>query len=207
MSDIASGRVLAERSEDIGRGHAEILIPMINDCLADCGLEYADLEKVAVTCGPGSFTGVRVGVSTARGFGLSLGIPVTGISTLDAVEFIARKKLPTGPLATILDARRDEVYCKISGRENNKAPSVMRHEELADELRGVEMNLCGSGAELINAFLEEPFRVVNDMDAAPVSLITEFVSGATYTELPPEPLYLRPPDAKPQSGFTLPRAS
>ena len=77
--------VLARRADAIGRGHAERLMPMIGEALAEAGLAYADLERIAVTTGPGSFTGTRIGVAVARGLALALGIRAVGVSVLDAL--------------------------------------------------------------------------------------------------------------------------
>src|SRR6266404_2143129 len=85
------GKILVRTSERIGRGRAERLMPMIESALAEAGADFADLDRVAVTTGPGSFTGVRVGIAAARGLALALDIPAVGVRSLDALAFpIAR---------------------------------------------------------------------------------------------------------------------
>jgi tRNA threonylcarbamoyl adenosine modification protein YeaZ len=87
--DQDSFEILAGATERIVRGHAERLMPMIEAALDQSGLSFGDIDRIAVTIGPGSFTGVRVGVAAGRGLGLALGIPVLGIGTLHALAAMA----------------------------------------------------------------------------------------------------------------------
>ena len=96
--------------EDIAKGHAEILFDRLGNLLGRNGLGYDDLERVAVTTGPGSFTGLRIGLSAARGLGVARNVPVLGIPSLLAVSLSA----PSGPVAVLIDARRDEAYFEVS---------------------------------------------------------------------------------------------
>ncbi len=91
VHDLATDAILAEASEDIGRGHAERLMDVISGVLAAAGVEYSGLSRVIVTVGPGSFTGVRVGLATARGIALGLGVDVCGVSVLEAAAEAARQ--------------------------------------------------------------------------------------------------------------------
>ncbi|MBF0307713.1 MAG: tRNA (adenosine(37)-N6)-threonylcarbamoyltransferase complex dimerization subunit type 1 TsaB, partial [Alphaproteobacteria bacterium] len=79
------GAVLARRSECMARGHAEALLPMIVAVMADGGAAWRDLTLIGVTVGPGTFTGIRIGLAAARGLGLAAGLPVAGVGTADAV--------------------------------------------------------------------------------------------------------------------------
>src|SRR5687767_11705385 len=106
--DVESGTILAASSEDIGKGHAERLMTAIEQVAATARISIADIGKIAVSIGPGSFTGVRVGVSTARGFALALKCPAVGISTLQALAYDAAKQFSHRPILSIIDARRDE---------------------------------------------------------------------------------------------------
>ena len=84
------GVVVAARSEAMARGHAEALMPMVQAVMAEARIAWADLELVAVTNGPGSFTGLRTGLAAARGIALAQGIPVAGVTTLEAVAAAGR---------------------------------------------------------------------------------------------------------------------
>ncbi len=92
--DVETGILMAEVSEDIGKGHAERLMAVIEQVMEQSKIAIANIGKIAVSVGPGSFTGVRVGVSTARGFALALKCPVVGISTLQALAYDAAKTIP-----------------------------------------------------------------------------------------------------------------
>lgn len=201
LYDDSRDATVGEVTQDIGRGHAERLMDVIGECFKQASLEYSDLGKVICTIGPGSFTGVRVGLSTARGIALGLSIPVIGVSTLAALahEAGAAGSL-TGSLATILDARREEAYVHW-----NDTAQVMRYDALDEFFGDNEFELCGSGScEFLN-HTTKSHKILHELAAAPISTIARL--GATINEsaAPPEPLYLRTPDAKPQLGFTLGR--
>ena len=108
-------RVLAHRLEPMERGHAERLAPMVEEVMSEARLDFATLDRLAVTAGPGTFTGQRVGLAFMRGLRAALHRPLIGVSTLAAMA--AEAKAETGvPRAIALhDARRDEVYVEIEG--------------------------------------------------------------------------------------------
>lgn len=197
--DDAGDTILGEVTEDIGRGHAERLMDVIGECFKQASLEYSDLGKVICTVGPGSFTGVRVGLSTARGIALGLSIPVIGVSTLAALahEADAAGSL-TGSLATILDARRNEAYVHW-----NDTAQVMRYDALDGFFGDDEFELCGSGAREFLNHTTMPHNILHELAAAPIATIARLGAAMNESAAPPEPLYLRAPDAKPQLGFTL----
>src|SRR6478736_7570939 len=103
-----SGRntMLGEASDMIGKGHAEHLMGMVDRALDQAGVALSDVDRLAVTIGPGSFTGIRVGVAAARGFALSLGVPAVGITTLAVMAEAQRQKTPGRPVLTAMDAKR-----------------------------------------------------------------------------------------------------
>ncbi len=106
---LVAGECWAVRSEEMARGQAEHLVPFAQEVMDECGLEYADLDVVVCTVGPGAFTGLRIGLSTARAFGLSLSIPVFGITTFDvlAMDFFARE---SKPCSVVLETKRKDFY-------------------------------------------------------------------------------------------------
>src|SRR5690606_31806688 len=113
-------RVLARAFELRARGHAEALAPMIADVMAAAGLDFGDLDRLAVTVGPGSFTGLRVGIATARGLALATGLPVVGITTLEAIaaNVTEQESATRGRrVVAVIDARRDEVYVEMFHRD------------------------------------------------------------------------------------------
>ncbi|BDH58907.1 tRNA (adenosine(37)-N6)-threonylcarbamoyltransferase complex dimerization subunit type 1 TsaB [Tsukamurella sp. PLM1] len=133
--DSESGAVLAERSRTHARGHAEVLTPFLLECLAEAGLERADLGAVVVGCGPGPFTGLRVGMATAAAFGDALGIEVHGVCSLDAIAHGT-----SGDVVVVTDARRKEVYwARYSDGARTAGPGVIKPADLdAGDARVVE---------------------------------------------------------------------
>ena len=196
-----SGKTLAEISKNIGRGHAELLMSEIEACLNTAGVSYNNLSMLAVTIGPGSFTGVRVGMAAARGLRLGLSIPLVGVSTLDAAERHARELGASGPFAVLLDAKRDQAFCKLPGIE----PSALSYDELVDALEDFNGTLCGSGAGEYNLRSNRDLPIAHELNAIPINVIARQALGQTPSDNPPEPLYLRSADAKKQAGFALPR--
>jgi tRNA threonylcarbamoyl adenosine modification protein YeaZ len=208
--------VLARRSEAIGRGHAERLMPMIGEVLAEAGLTYADLARIAVTTGPGSFTGTRIGVAAARGLALALGIPAVGVGVLDALIETARVDAD-GLVVAVLDARRGEVYAKAIGPGStvSNGTTVLEAQvttaiALAQAIAGTDsrpVTLTGSAAASVAQRLNEA-GITTDIagDAVSADIGTVAALGASAgSGSPPAPLYLRPPDAKPQTGMAVAR--
>lgn len=206
--DLGAEQILGESIRDIGRGHAEILMGMISEVLDQADISYQALEKIAVTCGPGSFTGVRVGLAAARGLALGLGIPAIGVGTLEGLERAARETVQTGPLATLIDARRDEVYFRLSDMPNEpdaETQGITNYASITATLNGESATLCGSGAQIVNQHLVERLPVAHALASVPIELVARIGAEKIADEALPEPVYLRAPDAKPQAGFALPR--
>lgn len=204
--------VLARRAEAIGRGHAERLMPMIGEVLAEADLTYGDLERIAVTTGPGSFTGTRIGVAAARGLALSLAIPVVGVSVLDAMIEAARPA-SEGLVVAALDARRGEIYAKAIRPGSGTtvlAAQVTTAAAVALAIAGLDgepVTLTGSAAADVARMLGEA-GIKADIagQAASVDINTAAALAAQAEGgSPPVPLYLRPPDAKPQTGMAVAR--
>ena len=204
--------LLARRSETIGRGHAERLMPMIGEALAEAGLTYADLGRIAVTTGPGSFTGTRIGVAAARGLALALGIPAVGVSVLDALIDAARGK-ESGLIVAALDARRGEIYAKAVTAGSGKIiyeAQVTTAAALAQAIEGLNgepVTLTGSAAAEIARMLGEAgivAAIAGQAGSADIGTVAAMAALAKIG-LPPVPLYLRPPDAKPQTGMAVAR--
>lgn len=202
---------LAECSEDIGRGHAERLMDTIGRVMADAGVDYPDLGRIAASVGPGSFTGLRVGLATARGIALGLGAPVVGVGVLDAMRRTAEEAGhdPSTPLLVVLDARRDEAYARFFGDDETlpQTPFVASFDRLAEMIAETgELALCGSGADRLIETAGRDMPIVHRLAAAPIAAYARLGSVAEAAGARPEPLYLRAPDAKPQTGFALARA-
>lgn len=181
---VADGDLLAERVSVDARAHAERLTPNVLGALADAGLRMADLQAVVVGCGPGPFTGLRVGMATAAAYGHALGIPVHGVCSLDAIG-----GQTTGETLVVTDARRREVYwARYRDGVRIEGPAVTAP---ADVDPGVAQAVAGSPAHaaLFGLPLCEPSY------PAPAGLVAA-VKEWSDNPAPLVPLYLRRPDAK-----------
>ncbi|MXN66805.1 tRNA (adenosine(37)-N6)-threonylcarbamoyltransferase complex dimerization subunit type 1 TsaB [Stappia sp. GBMRC 2046] len=193
------------QSEELGRGHAERLMEMIAEVMAEAGVAFTDLDRIAVTTGPGSFTGLRVGLSVARGLALVLEIPVIGVTTLAAVAQGVRRELQEqgltpSPVLVILDARRDEIYTQTFGAKGEPLdePRVARVADLIQAAK-TGARLAGSGARMLAEAADlDDSLIVNEAGWPEISDVTTLGSLAQPGRGAPAPLYLRPPDAKPQ---------
>lgn len=198
---------LVRRSQVIGRGHAEMLLVMIADVMAEAGCSFEDLDRIAVTNGPGSFTGLRVGLSVARGFALVKNTPVVGVSTLDAIAMEQGSRSAGHPLLVALSARENEVYTaryRLDGTLQEPA-----HVALVDDLAGSlteDWRLAGSAAPAIAAAAGlGPEHVLSASAEVDISTIARLGLAAPADAPAPVPLYLRSADAKPQTRGRIER--
>jgi tRNA threonylcarbamoyl adenosine modification protein YeaZ len=190
------------RSEVIGRGHGERLFGMIADAMAEAGIAFTGIDRFGVTVGPGSFTGIRVGIAAVRGFALVTRKPAVGISTLAVHGAKARELGATGPVLALLDSRAGGVYLQrfeaIGGHAGE--PEAATLERAAALASGA--SLAGSGAPAVGAISGRP--VVHDHSAPDPATLLALVSAA-IPDGAPRPLYLRPPDATPAKAAAIPR--
>lgn len=208
VSDAESGTMLAQISEDIGKGHAERLMAIIEQVVAEAGIAINEIGKVVTSIGPGSFTGVRVGVATARGLALALRCPAIGISTLEALAYDARKAHPGRPVLSVIDARRDEFYTQFFAEDGapTSEPMIVPLSGIIEQLvdHGQNLVLSGSAASLVNAALDCPLDIASAMATGTIAAFSQLGMLSQDTVLP-SPLYLRGLDVKPQQGFVLKR--
>src|SRR5712664_1357097 len=113
--DTDAARLIALESQPMKRGHAEALMPLIARIIRQAGIAFADLDRIAVTTGPGSFTGLRVGLSAARGIALAANKPVVGVTTLTAYAAPIVSQNGEHPVISAIDARHDHVYFQAVG--------------------------------------------------------------------------------------------
>jgi tRNA threonylcarbamoyladenosine biosynthesis protein TsaB len=174
-------RLLYEMSETMERGHQERLAPLVQEAMQAAGVSFADLDRVAVVVGPGSFTGVRVGLAFAKGLSVALGIPCVGVGSMEALALGS-----AGLAAAVIDAPRGQRYLQLFRDGQALAPP----EALLAE--------------------DEPARVAALTDG-PVARIGPAADGPAFPDIAavarmaaarpapagrPAPIYLRPPDAK-----------
>lgn len=209
VADAATGAVLGAESRDIGKGHAEQLMDVIAHAMAKGGQGWNGLTRLAVTVGPGSFTGIRVGVAAARGLALALDLPLTGITTLEALAAGTRMRHPGRPVLAALDARRGEVYAQAFDADGRPqaVPRAMTVAAAGEMVAG-GMALCGSAARLLAGVSGVSGLAFGPEDAAPdIAAVAALAAARPVSAEKPKPLYLRGADARPQQGFALPRRS
>ena len=199
LYDSGTDTVLGSAGADIGRGHAERLMEFVDGALAAAGLDLPSVERVAVTVGPGSFTGIRVGVAAARGLALALGVPAVGVSSLAA---LAADRQAGTPLLVAMDAKRDEVYWQAFAADGQalSPPALASLEEARGIAAAADGALAGSAAALLRA--EAP----QETDGVSIATVARLGARLDPQGHLPRPLYLRGPDAKPQAGFAIRRA-
>src|SRR5690606_20949725 len=170
--------------DDVATGHAEILFDRLGQLLARNGLSHGDIARVGVTTGPGSFTGLRIGLSAARGLGLARKLPVVGVPSLLAVSLAAPDE---APVSVLIDARRDEAYLQTFA-----APGVPH-----GPARILPMGEARAGIVPGSTLIESPF-----VDIGRMALFAAVAEPADY---PPHASYVRDADAKPQDASRIPR--
>jgi tRNA threonylcarbamoyladenosine biosynthesis protein TsaB len=205
LYDSARLMTLSTAGADIGRGHAERLMGFIDAALDTAGIEMSAIERIAVTIGPGSFTGIRVGVATARGLALALSVPVVGISVLQALAVSALSTEAQAPVLIVTDAKREEVYLQpfdAAGQPLGEAEALDITEARA-RYGSFEGIVSGSGAALL---VEEGGVAGAAGDTAEIGVVARLGAEADPASALPKPLYLRGPDVRSQAGFAVARA-
>ncbi len=196
--------------EEMATGHAEALMPMIQRVMAQVEGGFSSLERVAVTVGPGSFTGLRIGIAAARGIGLAASIPVVGVSTLSAYAAPLVNPEESGVIAVGIDARHGALFFQAftaAGR-TIVLPRVISAREAGRAIGAGPVRLAGSGAAALatEAMALGLKASIADLRPAPdVTWVAKLGLAADPASAEAKPLYLRAPTAAPQEGKAVPR--
>lgn len=210
---LCRGELLGERLEVMARGQAERLVPMIEELLSEAGVAHGELDAIAVTVGPGGFTGVRIGLAAARGYALALKIPQIAVTNFEAVaEATLAEERAGRKLLVLLDAKRTDFYAQLFDESLTPMgePFCAEPGELASRLPAGPLLLAGDAVEQALAGLEGRDLTRSDapqqVSAAAVAQVAARRGLPTAGAAAPQPLYLRPPDvtqpkrAKPRAG-------
>jgi tRNA threonylcarbamoyladenosine biosynthesis protein TsaB len=208
--DTAYCGIIASESLPMIRGHAEALMPLIARVMQQSDIKFHDLDRVAATTGPGSFTGLRVGLAAARGFGVATGLPVVGVSTFSvyaAPYLVADNRFP---VIAAIDARHEHVYLQVFSPEG-RTLIAPRLAPLSDAIRAASEApsiLVGSAARAVADGLAKSSPAPPTVDAREtpdIAWVAQIGAVTQEEKLPPNPLYLRAPDTQPQNAAQLPR--
>ena len=202
-----SNAVVMERVQSMQRGHAEVLLPMLVSAMREAGCAFADLDLIAVTVGPGAYTGLRVGLAAARGIALASSLPCFGVSTLEAIaEAIDWPTLADRPALVALDDKRNNVYAQLFAAGRALAPpGIETPKRLGARLSGGRLAVAGDAAAVVTEALRaagcdvEPLAGADHPTASRVATIAgrRWASGERMGASP-APVYLRPPATGPQ---------
>jgi tRNA threonylcarbamoyladenosine biosynthesis protein TsaB len=208
--DTERGDWVTSRSLPMVRGHAEALVPLIAAVMSEANVGFAELDRIAVTVGPGSFTGLRVGVAAARGIALATGKPAVGVTTLAALAapFFAADE--SGALLAVINARHERVYMELfgSGGRSLGAPQIASTRNAIHAAMATPTRIVGNAAKLIEeAWPDDEQRPlsVSGVPAPDVAWVARLGAAADDLTAPVRPLYLGDADAHPQEAGILPR--
>lgn len=198
---VEDGRLLGLRTELMTKGHQERLAGMARDAVADAGGGFGALDRIGVTVGPGSFTGLRVGLAFAQGLGAALDRPVVGVSTLDA---LAASVEVGGLVAAVIDARRGQVYARLfrDGVAQGAAEALPLDVAVECILEAdAAPTLVGSGVQILSETFPDRLgdAVLKPLAAPTPEALARLTAAADPATAMPRPLYLRAPDATPPS--------
>jgi tRNA threonylcarbamoyladenosine biosynthesis protein TsaB len=208
--DTQHGGILASESLPMTRGHAEALMPLLKRVMDEAGMTFPDIDRVAVTTGPGSFTGLRVGIAAARGIALAADKPAVGLSTLSAYAAPHMAADDKFPVVAAIDARHAHVYLQVfsPGGRTLKAPRLAALQEAVQAAAETSSCIVGSAAQSVAAALSQadaPPASVDARAAPDIAWVARMGAVVTEGQSPPKPQYLRAPDAQPQNAAQLPR--
>jgi tRNA threonylcarbamoyladenosine biosynthesis protein TsaB len=197
--DTAANKVIGRESQSMKRGHAEALMPVIARVMKAAGLSFGDLDRVAATTGPGSFTGLRVGLSAARGIALAAEKPAIGITTLAAYAAPIVSEGGAAPVISAIDARHNNVYFQVVTGDGSSLirPRVATIEEALDASKYGAAHLVGNAAGILGERWPPdapPPSRVESQPAPEIAWVAWLGAAVSPAAAPPRPYYLRAPD-------------
>jgi tRNA threonylcarbamoyladenosine biosynthesis protein TsaB len=202
------GEPVLVRRLDAREPQAEGLIPLIGDLMAQAGVALSSLDRIAISVGPGGFSGIRTGVAAARGIGLAAGVPVVGATSFQiiAAAFEKAREAPR-TYGIAAPAGLGAVFCQIMGRGSQPLTEIVAlpHSETAAFFEGRAGALTGpaAGALFEGGYVSLP--VIGGDLMPDAAALAEIAPGLDPDRDLPSPYYVRPPDARPQTGHVIAR--
>jgi tRNA threonylcarbamoyladenosine biosynthesis protein TsaB len=194
---VADGKTLAEKRIASDRGHAQLLMPLLVELTADTGIRFSDIDRFAVTTGPGSFTGIRVALAAAHGLALGTGKPIVGVSVFDIMAAQAAAAVIFPRLLVAIDSRRAELFIQLFDAAGvaESDPVMLAPEAVADWVGPSPVMLAGDGAAVLAPYI--PAAIAADLPTLVDPAALARLAATREAGQPPAPFYLRPPDAVP----------
>jgi tRNA threonylcarbamoyladenosine biosynthesis protein TsaB len=210
LFDTEHGGLVASESLPMTRGHAEALMPLLKRVIDQAGIGFSAIDRVAVTTGPGSFTGLRVGLAAARGIALAADKPAVGLSTLAVFAAPHMATDDSFPVVAAIDARHGHVYLQVfgAGGRTFSTPRLASLREAAAAAAETPAFIVGSAAQSVADALTEgaaPPVTVDTRLAPDIAWVARMGAVVPEGQSPPTPQYLRAADAQPQYAAQLPR--
>ncbi len=208
--DTERAAIVAHESLTMARGHAEALMPLVKRVMEQAALVFSDIDRIAVTTGPGSFTGLRVGLAAARGLGLAAARPVVGLTTLAAFAAPLIAADDSLPVVATVDARHEHVYLQVFGPRGRTIvpPRIASLREALRVSATGAPRIVGTAANILAAAWpggERAPSAVEQLGAPDIDWVARLGAAADEATTPPKPLYLRAPAAQPQDASQLAR--
>lgn len=202
-------QLISSESRPMQRGHAETLMPMLARIMDNARAEFSDIDRIAVTVGPGSFAGLRVGIAAARGVALAAGRRAVGVSTLAAYAAPCIAEDLADTVISAIDARHGHVFLQVfGGAGRSLVPASYLPVEEAVRLADGEVHITGPAAGLLREKWPEDAQAPilrESADAPDIRWVARLGAAADPESAPAKPLYLRAPNAKPQDAARLAR--
>jgi tRNA threonylcarbamoyladenosine biosynthesis protein TsaB len=202
--DTEANHIIAHESQSMARGHAEALMPLLERVRKAADVPFIKLDRIAVTTGPGSFTGLRVGLSAARGLALAANKPVVGVTTLLAYAAPLVAENGTAPVISVIDARHGQAYMQVLTGSGSALvrPRLTPIQDILSASRFGTPRLVGNAAQLLADRWpsEKPPVEVRQQPAPDISWVAWIGATLSPNTAPARPTYLRAPDAKPQTS-------
>lgn len=194
------GVTLASRREPMARGQAETLVPLMQKVMADAGVDdYGDLNRVAVTMGPGSFTGLRVGLATARAVAVAVHRPVVGVATTEALAAAVPSDLRAGRrVLSVIDSKRADLFLQWFDADLTplSAPESAEPEAVRAMLLDTPAVVVGDALTVLGELPEGCLAASPDLALPDPAVVAMLAANKPVPGVPPSALYIRPPDAK-----------
>lgn len=207
--DSAEETIIASDSQFMARGHAEALMPILAAVMQQAAISYGQIDRIAVTVGPGSFTGLRVGIAAARGIALATHKPAIGITTLEALAAPYIAADPATPVASAIDGRHKQVYFQLFGAGGHVllSPRMVPLAEAVHAAAGASARVVGSGAALMAGLWPASAKSpeIDERSAPDIDWVARLGARANPKDSPAKPLYLRAAEAHPQTATLVPR--